>query len=259
MKQNFSELFEIIKNKFILEHGGKDSLIALSEFLGHGHKGKVTAWSKGQWPSTQDCWVLHEKLGFNLEWLLTGNAEVLDVDSRQSKNEDNDNSLEPNQKSSDFDDMKLRIANLEQAIGGALPTSALRPIPLIGFAACGTEGWGGTMTYEVPITPPHPRPDMIAIVASGDSMLPEGIGNGHICFCDPHAPPMPGECVYIEQTDGKAALKRFLGECHIKGSGAGIELRYWRRKEGKLIEHNLQLAKFFLKTIAPVIYVQRRV
>ena len=115
------------------------------------------------------------------------------------------------------------------------------------------------MTYEVPITPPHPRPDMIAIVASGDSMLPEGIGNGHICFCDPHAPPMPGECVYIEQTDGKAALKRFLGECHIKGSGAGIELRYWRRKEGKLIEHNLQLAKFFLKTIAPVIYVQRRV
>ena len=160
----------------------------------------------------------------------------------------------------DIDEVKKRLASLEHMmVGGTSPTSSLRPIPLIGFAACGTEGWGGTMTYEVPITPPHPRPDMIAIVASGDSMLPEGIGNGHICFCDPHAPPMPGECVYIEQTDGKAALKRFLGECHIKGSGAGIELRYWRRKDGKLIEHNLQLANFFLKTIAPVIYVQRRV
>lgn len=162
--------------------------------------------------------------------------------------------------SSEIDEVKIRLASLEHAvIGGALPTSSLRPIPLIGFAACGTEGWGGTMTYEVPITPPHPRPDMIAIVASGDSMLPEGIGNGHICFCDPHAPPMPGECVYIEQTDGKAALKRFLGECHIKGSGAGILLKYWRREGGKLIEHELQIANFFLKTIAPVIYVQRRV
>ena len=185
------------------------------------------------------------------EWLFFDEGEMLSVGSCPER--------ETNQKSDDLDGVKLRIANLEHAISGALPTSALRPIPLIGFAACGTEGWGGTMTYEVPITPPHPRPDMIAIVASGDSMLPEGIGNGHICFCDPHAPPMPGECVYIEQTDGKAALKRFLGECHIKGSGAGIELRYWRRKDGKLIEHNLQLANFFLKTIAPVIYVQRRV
>ena len=162
--------------------------------------------------------------------------------------------------SSDIDQVKIRLTTLEQTVtSGTLSSSALRPIPLMGFASCGTEGWGGTMTYEVPITPPHPRPDMIAIVASGDSMLPEGIGNGHICFCDPHAPPMPGECVYIEQTDGKAALKRFLGKCQIKGSGVGVMLKYWRKKDGKLIEHDLQIATFFLKTIAPVIYVQRRV
>jgi len=77
MKQDFSKLFEIIKDKFILNHGGKDSLPALADFLGHSHKGKVTAWSKGQWPSAQDCWLLHIKMGLDIEWLLTGEGDML--------------------------------------------------------------------------------------------------------------------------------------------------------------------------------------
>lgn len=164
--------------------------------------------------------------------------------------------------SSEIDEVKIRLASLEHAVaGGALPTSTIRPIPLMGFASCGTEGWGGTMTYEVPITPPHPRPDMIAIVASGDSMLPEGIGNGHICFCDPHAPPMPGECVYIETIEGQGALKRFLGEKDIKGTGVGIHLLGWLDKDdkGKQKPFELTISKSIIKTLAPVVYIQRRV
>jgi hypothetical protein len=75
MKQNFLQLFEIIKNKFILEYEGKDGITAMADFFGHGHKGKVTAWSKGQWPNAQDCWLIHKKLGIPLQLILTGQSD----------------------------------------------------------------------------------------------------------------------------------------------------------------------------------------
>ncbi|MFV0422276.1 hypothetical protein [Oleidesulfovibrio sp.] len=74
-KRDFKELFEIIYDKFIssfADGNWPESKIGFSKFLAHEHNGKVQAWSKGQWPSAYDCWILHQKMGFNLEWLLTG-------------------------------------------------------------------------------------------------------------------------------------------------------------------------------------------
>lgn len=76
MKQNFLKQYEIIWNNFIPPSGERKSLPALAAFLGHDHKGKVTAWGKGQWPSAYDCWVIHQKMGFSLEWLLTGEGDI---------------------------------------------------------------------------------------------------------------------------------------------------------------------------------------
>lgn len=140
----------------------------------------------------------------------------------------------------------------------AQPQQALAAI---GFASCGINGWAGKMTHSTVVTAPHLWPDMFCVIASGESMIPEGIGHGHYVFCAPNLPPVAGECVYVETTDGKGALKRFLGEKDIKGAGAGIHLLGWLDKDdkGKQKPFELTISKSIIKTLAPVVYVQRRV
>ena len=152
-----------------------------------------------------------------------------------------------------------------------LPLSRLpQTIPLLGFASCGVQGWHGRMTYAVAATAPHARPDMIAVMALGESLLPAGIGNGQILFCDPHAQPVPGEVVYVEHsTDDLCALKQYLGQ----GSDAlpeaapdEIVLRGWLPPEtipqdGSPAPQKpflLRIPSRFIRLLAPVIYVQRR-
>lgn len=133
-------------------------------------------------------------------------------------------------------------------------------MPLVGFASCGREGWGGRMTYTVPVAAPHTRPDMIAVMATGESMIPAGIGHGMVCFCDPHAPPIEGECVYVETVDNKATLKRFLGGGQSEGGGEAIRLQGWKDVQGDMPQDSftIEIDPSEIRTIAPVIYVQRR-
>lgn len=140
----------------------------------------------------------------------------------------------------------------------AQPQQALAAI---GFASCGINGWAGKMTHSTVVAAPHLWPDMFCVIASGESMIPEGIGHGHYVFCAPNLPPVPGECVYIETTDGKGALKRFLGENEINGTGAGIHLLGWLDKDskGQQKPFELTISKSIIKTLAPVVYIQRRV
>lgn len=140
----------------------------------------------------------------------------------------------------------------------AQPQQALAAI---GFASCGVNGWSGRMTHSTVVAAPHLWPDMFCVIASGESMIPEGIGHGHYVFCAPKIPPVPGECVYVETIDGKGALKRFLGEKDIKGTGAGIHLLGWLDKDdkGQQKPFELTIDKSIVKTLAPVVYIQRRV
>ncbi len=79
MERNFTKLFNIIYDKFIVNFSTNDSgraLMSFARFLGHGHDGKVRAWKKGQWPSAEDCWLISEKMGFSLRWLVTGEGDL---------------------------------------------------------------------------------------------------------------------------------------------------------------------------------------
>ena len=133
-------------------------------------------------------------------------------------------------------------------------------IPLVGFASCGREGWGGRMTYTVPVRVPHPRPGMVAVMATGESMIPAGIGHGMVCFCDPQAPPTVGECVYVETVDNRATLKRFLGRGQLEGGGEAISLQGWKDLQGDTPQDSftIEIDPGEIRMIAPVIYVQRR-
>lgn len=78
MENDFSQHFVLLYDKFCeltKSSGARDSNLAFARFLGHEHDGKVRAWKKGQWPSAEDCWILHRKLGCSLEWLVSGQGK----------------------------------------------------------------------------------------------------------------------------------------------------------------------------------------
>jgi hypothetical protein len=80
MNKKFSQYFDIIYKKYserVVAMGCTPSVLAFSKFLGYDNDGKPKNWKKGQWPSRDDCSLLCDKLGFNLNWLLTGEGEVL--------------------------------------------------------------------------------------------------------------------------------------------------------------------------------------
>lgn len=131
--------------------------------------------------------------------------------------------------------------------------------PLRGFASCGLDGWSGTMAFTMAVPMPNPRPDMFAVTASGDSMIPEGIGNGHICFCDPNATPIPGESVYVELSSNKAALKAFLGWDVVAGERF-IVLKGWHDRTPGEPQKSFMIRELacLVTMLAPVVYVQRR-
>ena len=72
-KKHFAFIYSRFK-KLAEEHGTVASRLGLARYLDLSH-GKITAWDKGQWPSAEDCWLLHQKFGFSLEWLISGEGE----------------------------------------------------------------------------------------------------------------------------------------------------------------------------------------
>ncbi len=83
MTKNFSDFFLVIFQKFSDEaqkSGIKPNTATFARFLGHKHDGRVRAWRNGQWPSAEDVWILHDKLGFAYAWLLIGEGEPFDRD-----------------------------------------------------------------------------------------------------------------------------------------------------------------------------------
>ena len=75
--KDFKKHFEFIYSQFkklAEDHGTVASRLGLARYLDLSH-GKITAWDKGQWPSAEDCWLLHQKFGLSLEWLISGEGE----------------------------------------------------------------------------------------------------------------------------------------------------------------------------------------
>lgn len=135
-----------------------------------------------------------------------------------------------------------------------------QPVPLIGFAACSVMGWHGAMTIPVPVEPPTWHPDMFAVMASGESMLPAGIGHGHICYCDPTKVPGPDEAVYVETKDNLGTIKLFCGRSDVGGAET-IKLRGWLDidpETGTQKPTGLEIVAHYVRKIAPVMYVRRR-
>ena len=220
--QPFKIIYDIFSSSSHINEFGKSKL-GLARFLGLS-QGKTQAWEKGQWPSADDLWVIAEKLGLDYKWLITGNG----------------------------DPFGAKPAELPKLVPS-------KPIPVLGLASCGVQGWEQVMPIAVSTTLPVISESMVAVIAAGESMLPAGIAPGHICYCDPEQSPLAGDAVYVTRRDGLATIKVFLGE--------GERGADWIRFKGWLPSNgNGQRKEFFIdvlatevKGMAPVIYVRRRI
>lgn len=237
--KNFSQAYKIIYDIFLNQYAQKNikpTLRGFCDFLGIS-LGKRQAWDeRGQWPSAEDLEILHEKMQFSYQWLITGKGDMFD-------SVDGDASTIP------------QSPEIPQKIAS---------VPVIGFASCSLLGWDGEMTIPVSACAPHITPRTIAVMANGESMIPAGIGHGHLCFCEPDLEPLRGDIVYVRRHDNLGTLKTFLGwglEAGVPEATKGeLCLRGWldRNEFGQQKEIILTVDKILIKTVAPVVFVRRR-
>lgn len=220
--QSYKILYDYYFDSLLAYEFGKSKL-GFARLLGVS-QGKTQHWEKGQWPSAEDLAVIAEKFGCDYKWLVTGEGDPF-------------------------------------ATGQTEPCKPPppRPIPVLGLASCGVEGWEQVMHIAVSATVPVISETMVAVIAAGDSMLPAGIASGHICYCDSEQHPLPGDAVMVTRKDGLATIKLFLGEGE-RGPD-WIRLKGWLPPNGNNQRKDffLELKKREVKTMAPVIYVRRRI
>ncbi len=124
------------------------------------------------YPSVQAACGLCEGVGYSIDWLTTGRGN------------------------------KHFTAN---------SLHAPQPVPILGLAECGLEGWFDPKLWDSHTTLQLDDKESFAVIAHGQSMRPEGIRQGFICFCSPNTQPSQGDCIFIRSKDGKATIKQYVG------------------------------------------------
>ena len=132
-----------------------------------------------------------------------------------------------------------------------------RSIPVVGLAECELEGWyrREDLAFATTAPPDLADPDAFAVIAVGISMVPEGVRAGHLCICSPAATPAPGDLVYLEERNGNASLKIFVG-----ADAEWVEFRGYLPPDeaGAQAPYIDKRTRASLARIAPVVYVKRR-
>lgn len=80
MKNDFSGRFEIIYKKYceqLIPMGSIPSETGLARYTGVS-KTTVQRWRGGQVPGPESLKVIHDKLGFSYDWLISGEGEMFD-------------------------------------------------------------------------------------------------------------------------------------------------------------------------------------
>lgn len=131
-------------------------------------------------------------------------------------------------------------------------------VPVIGLAASDVADWyhPGTLAVRAPLPPDYVRPGrLFAVVAAGNSMVPDGIRAGYLLYCDPDARLEPGDAVFCKTADGKATIKRF-----IQQDAERVVLQGWLEpdKTGAQRPYTNRFAPSFVVAVAAVVMVRRK-
>jgi len=143
----------------------------------------------------------------------------------------------------------LPTGSLSEVLAGA-PSS----YPVVGLASCGLRAWYLEDEMSVGAELRLDDPDAFAVLATGDSLRPEGVRNGYLCFCAPSYSRRPGDLVFVERGDGTAALKRLVNE-----SADAIVVEGWLSPEGgRQDPYREEIKRSYVRRLAVVVYVKRR-
>lgn len=210
-----------LRSKLANEYGANK--LGLARCLG-ASQGKTQKWEKGQWPSASDLAVIAERLGCSYRWLVTGEGDPMGQGGQAAQ---------------------------------VTPERALRPVPLVSLSEGDGEGWSKATPMAVGASPVLMGENMLAVVASGESMVPAGIASGQICYCDPDQPVLEGDAVYVVRRDGLATIKLFSGDGQRTGN---LRLSGWHPPDGhdQRKRFTLELVRDDIRQLVPVIYVRRR-
>lgn len=131
-------------------------------------------------------------------------------------------------------------------------------IQVLGLASCGISGWynAGPLAIRIPVPIPYPNAkNLLAIIAIGTSMQPDGIRQGYLVFCDPNITPQNNDAIYIEQNDGRVSIKKYLGK-----SDKWLYLQGWMEPDNEGIQkpYTEKILLEIVKKIATVVLVQRK-
>ncbi len=131
-------------------------------------------------------------------------------------------------------------------------------VPVLGLATCDTVGWynPGPLAVRAPLPPDYVNAGKIfAVVAAGNSMVPDGIRSGFLVYCDPDIRLEPGDAVFVKTTDGKATIKRF-----IQQDSEWVTLQGWLDpdKTGAQRPYTNQFSQSFIHSLATIILVRRK-
>lgn len=136
------------------------------------------------------------------------------------------------------------------------PEITIKTVPVVGLASCGVQGLEQVMPFAMVVSPVILSKDALAVVASGESMVPAGIASGQICYCDPVQEPQPGEAVFFKQKNGLGALKIYMGQ----SKPGFMSVKGWLSpsEQGERKAFIMDISTSMVEMVAPVIFIRRR-
>lgn len=140
----------------------------------------------------------------------------------------------------------------------AQPATVPESLRVLGMAECSLSDWyrnDDPLALSLPCPPDMDAATSFAVMARGTSLQPEGIRPGFLCLCSTAKAYQPGDIVFLEEHGGHISLKVLLAAkdmwLDLKGylppDETGTQKPYTdRRPRGNI------------KTIAPVVYIKRK-
>lgn len=138
--------------------------------------------------------------------------------------------------------------------GAIIESADISAAPVIGLAACGSDGWAHLANSHFNAEVPHQitnDPDAFAVISTGSSMQPFGIYEGYLCWCSPAMALKVGHIVCVErrnQTTGEVMLT--IKKLGVIGHGAYEIIGYEPAIETPSdATHAIETQKVFWETV----------
>ncbi len=215
---------------------GRQSQAAFAASLGV-HKNSIGSYESGKTkPDSEFLARVCGVCGVSPDWLLLGEGPYRREESPAS----------------------VELTESGPAADKAEAGPAVMFVPVTGLAHCGIEGWYNPSPLALSVSvPPHysRQGDMLAVIAVGNSMIPDGIREGYVVMCDCGREPARDDAVFVEKLNGSASIKRYVDR-----DEEWLYLQGWLKpnERGEQLPYSDQLRLDSIKRMAPVVFVQRR-